>query len=38
MKILTGDKPSKERTQIFNPPDTKDYVGVTNILLEVYFN
>ena len=34
MKILTGDKPSKERTQIFNPPDTKEYVGVTNILLE----
>ena len=34
MKILTGDKPSKERTQIFNPPDTKEYVGITNILLE----
>jgi hypothetical protein len=34
MKILTGDKPSKERTQIFNPPDTKEHVGVTNILLE----
>ena len=34
MKILTGDKPSKENTQLFNPPDTKENVGITNILLE----
>jgi hypothetical protein len=34
MKILTGDKPSKEKTKIFDPPNIKEKVNVTNILLQ----
>jgi len=34
MKLLSGDKPSKEKTKIFNPPGSKENVGVTNIILQ----
>ena len=34
MKLLSGDKPSKEKTKIFSPPGSKENVGVTNIILE----
>ena len=34
MKILTGDKPSKENTKIFTPPNTKENVSTTNIILQ----
>ena len=34
MKLLSGDKPSKEKTKIFNPPGSIENVGVTNIILQ----
>ena len=35
MKLLSGDKPSKEKKpKIFSPPGSKENVGVTNIILE----
>lgn len=34
MKILLDDKPSKERTKVFNPPNTENDVGITNIVLQ----